>query len=157
MPQTINDRSFRVAFFSTVKEAEMAIHRLLAAGFGMEHLAVICPKEFQADLPPEVPRAERPGSHAIAGIVEGGLFTFANGTNPELMLFIEARQAKNTPSKPVWQFGVGRTSYAELHLEYEGKEVFSAPRGNFVAGRSNPFWTSTLEFKSPPAVRPAGN
>jgi len=72
MQHTITERSFRVAFFSTVKEAEMAIHRLLAAGFGMDHLAVICPKEFQADLPPEVPRAQRPGSHAMAGILEGG-------------------------------------------------------------------------------------
>jgi hypothetical protein len=91
-----------------------------------------------------------------AGIVEGGLFAFANGTNPEIMLFIEARQAKDKASKPVWQFGVGRSAYAELHLEYAGKEVYSAPRGNYVAGRSKPFFTSTLEFTPAPAVRPVG-
>src|SRR2546425_391235 len=52
-----------------------------------------------------------------AGILEGGLFAFANGTNPELLLFIEARQGKGKSSKPVWQFGVGRASYAQLHAE----------------------------------------
>jgi hypothetical protein len=90
-----------------------------------------------------------------AGIVEGGLFTFANGTNPEILLFIEARQAKDRASKPVWQFGVGRSANAELHLEYGGKEVYSAPRGNYVSGRDKPFWTSALEFTPPAAVRPA--
>src|SRR5262249_31555766 len=65
-----------------------------------------------------------------AGIIEGGLFTFANGTNPEVLLFIEARQAKG--SKPVWQFGVGRSAYAEFHVHYQGKEVHSVPRGDRV-------------------------
>jgi hypothetical protein len=79
------------------------------------------------------------------GVVDGALFTFANGTNPEIMLFIEARMDRNGKSRPVWQYGVGRTSYAELHLEYDGKEVFTAPRGNKVAGPDKPYWTSVLE------------
>jgi hypothetical protein len=91
-----------------------------------------------------------------AGIVDGGLFAFANGTNPEILLFLEARRAKDKASKSVWQFGVGRSAYAELHLEYEGKEVYTAPRGNYVSGRDKPFWSSTLQFTPPAADRPAG-
>jgi len=103
-------------------------------------------------------RLDRP-LHAYrdeAGIVDGGLFAFANGTNPEILLFIEARRSKDRASRPVWQFGVGRSANAELHLEYEGKEVYWAPRGNVVSGRNKPFWTSTLEFTPPPADRPGG-
>jgi hypothetical protein len=91
-----------------------------------------------------------------AGIVEGGLFTFANGTNPEILLFIEARQGKAPGSKPVWQFGVGRSAAAELHLEYQGKEVYSAPRGYVVGGRNKAFWSSTLEFTPRGVTPPVG-
>jgi hypothetical protein len=92
-----------------------------------------------------------------AGIVEGGLFAFANGTNPEILLFVEARQGMPKGSKPTWQFGVGRSANAELHLEYDGREVYSAPRGNYVSGRDKPFWTTTLQFTPPSGDRPGGN
>jgi hypothetical protein len=105
------------------------------------------PKETRYDLR----RLERP-LHTYrdepGGVVEGALFTFANGTNPELMLFIEARTDPQGESKPVWQFGVGRSAYAELHLEYDGKEVFTAPRGDAVSGPNMPYWTSVLRSDS---------
>src|SRR5262249_15015535 len=59
-----------------------------------------------------------------AGILEGGLFTLANGTNPEIMLFVEARVDPKNKEKLVWQYTVGRLAHAELHLGYDGKEVF---------------------------------
>jgi hypothetical protein len=90
-----------------------------------------------------------------AGILEGGLFAFANGTNPELLLFIEARQGKGKASKPAWQFGVGRASYGQLHAEYEGKEVYLATYGNLVIGRDKPFWSARFRV-TPPAALPAG-
>ena len=75
-----------------------------------------------------------------AGVLDGGLFTLANGTNPEIMLFIEARVDPKNGSKPVWQYTVGRLAHAELHLEHNGKEVFEAPRGNKVSGADQPYW-----------------
>jgi len=78
------------------------------------------------------------------GVLEGGLFTLANGTNPEIMLFLEARVDPGNPSKSVWQFTVGRLAHAELHLEYERKEVFNAPRGNLVSARDGPYWLSFI-------------
>src|SRR5438270_462542 len=89
-----------------------------------------------------------------AGILDGGLFAFANGTNPELLLFIEARQGKGKASKPVWQFGVGRASYAQLHAEYEGKEVYFATWGDLVRGRDKPFWS--WRFQATPPAAPPG-
>lgn len=74
------------------------------------------------------------------GLLEGGLFTLANGTNPEIMLFVEARVDAKNPSKRVWEYTVGRLAHAELHLEYNGKEVFDAPRGDRVAGSDQPYW-----------------
>jgi len=78
------------------------------------------------------------------GVLEGGLFTLANGTNPEIMLFIEARVDPKNNAKSVWQFTVGRLAHAELHLEYNGKEVFEAPRGWGVSGSNQPYWLGQL-------------
>jgi hypothetical protein len=74
------------------------------------------------------------------GVLEGGLFTLAHGTNPEISLFVEARVDPKNRSKSVWQFTVGRSSHGELHLEYDGKEVYEAPRGNRVSAANQPYW-----------------
>src|SRR5206468_3888332 len=60
------------------------------------------------------------------GLLEGALYTLANGTNPEIMLFVEAGVDPKDNRKAVWRYTVGRLAHAELHLQYEGKEVFSA-------------------------------
>ena len=78
------------------------------------------------------------------GILDGGLFTLANGTNPEIMLFVEARVDPKDRDKRVWQYTVGRLAHAELHLEYDGKEVYEAPRGNRVSGSDQPYWLGTI-------------
>ncbi len=78
------------------------------------------------------------------GILDGGLFTLANGTNPEILLFIEARVDPKNSAKRLWQFAVGRLAHAELHLEYDGKEVFDAPRGNRVSGPNQPYFLGFL-------------
>jgi hypothetical protein len=78
------------------------------------------------------------------GILDGGLFVFANGTNPEIPLFVEARVDLKDRSKRIWQYTVGRSSHAELHLEYDGKEVFEAPRGHRVSALDQPYWLSFI-------------
>src|SRR6266702_1247549 len=57
-----------------------------------------------------------------------------------VMVLVDARVYPNGGSKAVWQFAVGRSAHAELHLEYDGKEAFDAPRGNRVSGRDKPYW-----------------
>jgi hypothetical protein len=57
-------------------------------------------------------------------IVDGALFAFANGTNPEIGLLIEA-------SKAGWTYGLGRLCAAECKIELDGKEVGSFAAGDF--------------------------
>ncbi len=80
-----------------------------------------------------------------SGVLEGGLFALANGTNPEILLFIEARVDPTNRSKRVWQYAVGRLAHAELHLEYDGKEIFEAPRGDRLSGSNQPYWLGFLK------------
>ena len=86
-----------------------------------------------------------------AGILDGALYTLANGTNPEIVLFVEARVNPKDATKSVWQYAVGRLAHAELHMAYDGKEVFAAPRGDRVSGADKPYW---LGFISTPAAKP---
>jgi hypothetical protein len=51
-----------------------------------------------------------------AGIVDGGLFVFAYGVNPEAVLFLECDEKG-------WRYAVGRLAWAELTVELDGKEV----------------------------------
>jgi hypothetical protein len=55
------------------------------------------------------------------GIVDGALFAFANGTNPEAGLFLECG-AKG------WSYGVIRLSAASLFASLDGKQFFTAPK-----------------------------
>jgi len=99
----------------------------------------------------ELRRLERPlhtYQNEAGGIRNGALYTLAYGTNPEIMLFIEARVDPKNDSKAAWQFLVGRTAHAELHLEYDGKEVFTSPRANRLSGPDKPYWLSFIDLKN---------
>jgi hypothetical protein len=72
MSNVIDDRTYRVGFFSDVDQAEQAVRKLLAAGFRQQQLAVICPAHFKDRCIANVPRAERPGFHATKALAEGG-------------------------------------------------------------------------------------
>jgi hypothetical protein len=58
------------------------------------------------------------------GLVDGAIFAFANGTNPELGLVLEC-------DKERWSYGVVRLSAAGSVLEYAGREVANFPPGDF--------------------------
>lgn len=106
----------------------------------------------------ELRRLERP-LHTYrdeeAGVLDGALYTLANGTNPEIVLFVEARANPKEGAKPVWQFAVGRLAHAELHLAFDGKEVFEAPRADRarLSAADKPYWLGfidTAEVKPEP-------
>jgi hypothetical protein len=101
----------------------------------------------------ELRRLERPlyaYRDEAGGVLEGGLVALANGTNPEIMVFVEARVDPKDNSKSVWQYVVGRLAHAELHLEYDGKEVFNAPRGNQVSASNKPYWLGFINTTAVP-------
>ncbi len=57
-------------------------------------------------------------------VIDGGLFAFVQGTDPEIILIIEARR---TSSGPEWQFAAARMNSLTLQLNYKGAAVWSAP------------------------------
>ena len=63
-------------------------------------------------------------SDANAGIVDGTVFVFANGTNPEMGLLLEC-------SDKGWSYGLFRLAAAKLFAQFDGKslEVAAKPNG----------------------------
>ena len=67
------------------------------------------------------------------GIIDGAVFILANGTNPEIILLLEATQVEE--SAPSWSYALVRTSSAELHVEFDGVEVWKDGRTPGIGGR----------------------
>jgi hypothetical protein len=87
-------------------------------------------------LPHPIDRYATPAS----GTLDGGLFVLAHGTNPEVLLLIEARKRGEGPAR--WEFAAMHLSHAEIILKVGGKEVLTLP--NKDAGRrivpSDPYY-----------------
>ena len=62
---------------------------------------------------------------SASGLLNGAIFVFANGTNPEALLMIEARSRGSAP--PAWCYAATRLSRAELTLKRDAKVVWTCP------------------------------
>jgi hypothetical protein len=72
---------------------------------------------------------------AADGILDGAIFAYANGTNPEVGIVVEA-------DKGGWKFGVVRLGAAKATVTLDGREVASFPFfGEY--GRRDGVYTST--------------
>jgi hypothetical protein len=58
-------------------------------------------------------------------LIDGGLFVFVLGTDPEVFLLIEARQSPG--GAPEWRFGATRIHSIYLRLDHRGRAIWSAP------------------------------
>ena len=74
-------------------------------------------------------------------LIDGALFIIAQGTNPEATLFLEAVNSADG-GKPNWQFGIGRTSFAEQIVHYEDQEVYHDPpvKHDEIFNSTNSYW-----------------
>jgi hypothetical protein len=71
-----------------------------------------------------------------AGILDGAIFVYANGTNPELGVLLECNEKE-------WSYGIARLSSVESKVELDGKEVASFLQGDFgLKGQGNYVSTS---------------
>ncbi len=61
------------------------------------------------------------------GLIDGTLFCFAHGTDPELFLLVEARRDGNMAE---YRHAFARFSDLELHARHKGHDVWDAPRGS---------------------------
>jgi len=74
------------------------------------------------------------------GLLDGAVFVLANGTNPEVVLLIEAVSAAGNSSAK-WQYALARLGSAELHVMIDGAEAWKQDRTPGVVGQpSDPYW-----------------
>jgi hypothetical protein len=73
-------------------------------------------------IPKPVCRYNDPG----AEVVDGAIFLFCHGTNPEVVLLIEALGKNGSPS--AWQYGLQRLGHAEMHVNLDAHEIWQCPR-----------------------------
>lgn len=55
--------------------------------------------------------------------IDGALFSFSLGTDPEVILILEARLASDPPA---WQYALARYHFVDLRASYQGQEVWHA-------------------------------
>jgi hypothetical protein len=60
-----------------------------------------------------------------ADLIDGAMFVFVLGTDPEAFLLIEAR--RNSSGPPEWRFGATRMNSINLRINHRGREVWNAP------------------------------
>jgi hypothetical protein len=72
-------------------------------------------------------------------IHDGAVFVLAHGTNPEVILLIEALGDSLEASR--WHYSLARLGSAELHVALDGKEVWEQGRTPGVVGQpTDPYW-----------------
>ena len=72
-----------------------------------------------------------------AKLIDGAVFVLAHGTNPEVLVQIEAHAAE--PAR--WKYSLVRLGSAEMHVLLDGKEVWTEPRTPGVLGQPvDPYW-----------------
>ncbi|MCI0361340.1 MAG: hypothetical protein L0211_22890 [Planctomycetaceae bacterium] len=74
-----------------------------------------------------------------AKLWDGAIFVLAHGTNPEVLVLIEALGESLERSR--WHYSLARLGSAELHVEIDGQEVWKQDRAPNVVGRpTDPYW-----------------
>jgi hypothetical protein len=58
-------------------------------------------------------------------LIDGGLFVFVQGTDPEVFLLIEARRSRGETAE--WLFGATRMHGIDLRLNHRGRAIWNAP------------------------------
>ena len=72
-------------------------------------------------------------------IHDGAVFVLAHGTNPEVIMLIEALGERLEDSR--WHYSLARLGSAELHVSLDGAEVWEQPRTPGVVGQpKDPYW-----------------
>jgi len=78
-------------------------------------------------------------SDAKQEVQDGAAFVIAHGTNPEVILLMEALGKDLETAR--WHYSLARLGSAEIHVELDGKEVWKCGRAPGVVGSpSDPYW-----------------
>ena len=79
-------------------------------------------------------------SDPAASLLDGAIFVFANGTNPETLLLIEAR---GDGPLAVWSYGTARLSRAAPEVFLDGRMVWSLPYVR-AHGSEEPYFIASM-------------
>jgi hypothetical protein len=78
-------------------------------------------------------------SDSKAGLQDGAVFILAHGTNPEVLVLIEALGKSVDEAR--WHCGFARLGSAEMHVELDGKEIWKVDRAMNIVGKpTDPYW-----------------
>lgn len=73
-------------------------------------------------------RYESPAHH----VLEGGIFAFVMGTDPELFLLLEAT---DTGPSPEWRYGLARMNTDPLAVKFQGKEIWKVGKLSYEVAK----------------------
>lgn len=65
-------------------------------------------------------------------ILDGAIFAFAKGTNPEILVLLEARKGADGSAR--WHFAPARMSSRKCEVQYRGKQVWDVPQTRWQRG-----------------------
>lgn len=84
-------------------------------------------------------------------LVDGALFTFAMGTDPDAFLLVEARRASG-PAR--WEYALVRMTTLHMKISHRGREVWDVPTLDYklVYGHREPY--TSFRFDRPEAAAP---
>ena len=69
-------------------------------------------------------------------LIDGALFAFVQGTDPQSLLLLEARDDAKTAR---WYFAFARMASGAVTAHYQDREVFSVPKYDFQRNPTKPF------------------
>jgi hypothetical protein len=87
------------------------------------------------------------------GPIDGGLFAYVIGTDPELILLLEARRGADRTAQ--WQFAAARMNSTALRLAHKNREVWSQPEMPWSVVHSHAEPYTTFLFNPGQGVVPA--
>lgn len=96
-------------------------------------------------LPKELFRSEPEPSDLV---LDGALFAFAQGTDPEILVSIEAR-SKEAGAPPRWEFACARFSDLRLQFSHNEQEVWSSEPGGYSDSRGVYYAIAVERRKTP--------
>lgn len=72
----------------------------------------------------------------VEGAIDGALFAFVQGTDPEVLLLIEAVE---TNQQPAWRLGFARFTHTAATVQRDGQTVWECPKAEPYVG-TNPYF-----------------
>jgi hypothetical protein len=74
---------------------------------------------------------------AGSGLLDGAIFVFAHGSNPEIVLLVEARGQGKSGAK--WHYGFARLSAAGLSVSLAGRDVWTQSATSLASSQES-YW-----------------